>query len=142
MRRPFKFGGVKLTDDDSLAISDEKILKGIGSIEARICRVTILENSSSSSYTYDSEKGIPTLHEQQKKATISHVTELGAAEYSPKGPSMNVKRIDTYEKPWLTLTMMYRSRVLLETGGIVSGRSTHPSNSYARPSLISLSLPW
>ncbi|KAM0756130.1 hypothetical protein T439DRAFT_320822 [Meredithblackwellia eburnea MCA 4105] len=117
--RPYKFSKVSLTDDPNLAISDEKILRGIGTIQVKVCRVRVVGSTSSFNSSVYREEGSKILNEQTKKAQISHSTGLGHAKYSVPPMATKVEWIDTTQRPLLVFEFIYRSRTLLELQGII-----------------------
>lgn len=68
--RPLVFGKALTTDDDEIACTDEKIVKGMGVIQVTYRRV----KSFGAPYTPEA-KAVPAevrLHEASKKAQLSH----------------------------------------------------------------------
>lgn len=70
--RTFRFNKLSQTDDEGIACYEEAIVKNIGTIQLRLYRVTdIVENYAPPTCTSATD---PVLHEQSKKAQLSHQT--------------------------------------------------------------------
>lgn len=71
--RPFLFTRLSTTDDDSVACTNESIVKAMGQIDLRILRISVVHD-------HVKQKGCgnhlaeATLHEESKKARLSHQT--------------------------------------------------------------------
>lgn len=124
--RPFLFSKLSLTDDDDRATTDEKIVRGMGSISLRVYRVKVTGPSLATSTSVTASRKpdfVPAvLHESSKKAQISHQTGFGHAEKDRPKSRVNYDRIDPRKTPCFTLGLHYRSRTILEFEGIVEGR--------------------
>lgn len=125
--RPFIFSKLAQTDDDDLACKDERVVKAIGSIQVRLKRIVKLGRSNRQGGT---ELSNLVLHEQSKKAQLSHQTrsasslrqsaeplsaELSVYSLGPERvakPSMETtsKDLDPPDSPHYTFELRYRSR--------------------------------
>ncbi|GAA5913202.1 hypothetical protein JCM6882_005817 [Rhodosporidiobolus microsporus] len=85
-RRPFMFGSLHLTDDDDLACTDEQVVKNLGTIQLgyhRLAHYRELESSYKSS-----EPTTAVVHEQAKKATLSHQAQF--VSFPPLSPVLSL----------------------------------------------------
>lgn len=69
--RHYLFKPLSLTDDADLACEDERVVKSIGTIQLRICRIDVTGEVAPAVPEFVSAEP-PTLHEMSKKARVSH----------------------------------------------------------------------
>ncbi|GAA5972263.1 hypothetical protein JCM11641_002378 [Rhodosporidiobolus odoratus] len=117
--RPYVFSQVSLTDDAELATTDEKVIKGLGTVRVEVHRTKLLgQTPLANDFADDAKQHV--VDERSKKATMSHSTSFGAAVHRPvAGHSDSVQYIDPEDSPGAILEFKYRSRALLELDGIV-----------------------
>ncbi|KAK4052211.1 hypothetical protein OIO90_004433 [Microbotryomycetes sp. JL221] len=121
--RDSPFANISLTDDDDLATQDAGFVKSVGTIEMQYRRVLDLGWGSKSSWKNTSYPGFEkqNLHEQTKKASVSHQAELGEAKAFRNEKVQGVswcKYLDPREEePYVKFEFRYRSRFLLESEG-------------------------
>ncbi|KAG8978509.1 hypothetical protein FRB95_014059 [Tulasnella sp. JGI-2019a] len=114
--RPFMFGNIALTDDDS-KVTSQTISPDLGSIKLTIKRVRRGEASLAPSYVPD--PSIKVLHERSKKVG-GHITQLG-----PVRPTLITRQYRSvpYQPsdilPWVTFIFMYRPAAVLKASGIM-----------------------
>ncbi|ORY50199.1 hypothetical protein BCR35DRAFT_310768 [Leucosporidium creatinivorum] len=114
--RPFLFSKIAQTDDDELACKEERVIKGIGSIQLRMMRIKDVEDKIEQMETQDLPDLV--LHEQAKKVKLSHQTSLGPARVTEvKRIAMKFNLIDSPSNPFVNFEFRYRSRALLELEG-------------------------
>lgn len=133
------FNKLSLTDDDYIATVDEGIVRSMGTIAIKICRVAVRGPAIRDPSTYAATPSSAVLHERSKKAVLSHQTGFGAAIVVPATGSIEVTWIETYENPLMICEIAYRSRTLLELNDIIPGivcDSLFPLGSLANPPLF------
>lgn len=123
-QREFIFNPLQLTDEGGT--EDESIIKNLGSIQLKVLRfVRGSSTPSQSAEQYQAEKS-KVVNEMVKKASLSHSTGLGASKVIHPSSRVQVAWIDPVDDPHMTFEFMYRSRALLEIGGIVPASDDIP----------------
>ncbi|ORY43587.1 hypothetical protein BCR35DRAFT_311203 [Leucosporidium creatinivorum] len=115
--RHFLFRPLSLTDDADLACSSERVVKSIGTIQLRVCRIKITGELEGDEGEFVDEEP-PVLHEMSKKARVSHQAGLGPSLPHIPSSRSSFEWIDPPETPFVVFEFRYLSRTLLELEGI------------------------
>ncbi|GAA5850948.1 hypothetical protein JCM5353_005646 [Sporobolomyces roseus] len=117
-KRPLMFSKINLTDNPSIASTDETYVKNLG-----IVRVTAFRGQSSginsSVERYDPVSDNRSVDERSKKANVSHQVGFGAAKTVLQGPRVSMTFVDSVSAPYVTFEIKYLSRDLLELQDII-----------------------
>ncbi|GAA5900565.1 uncharacterized protein JCM6883_002884 [Sporobolomyces salmoneus] len=137
--RPFVFCDVPTTSDAQLASADETIFKSLGSVSLQICRYSSKTRVEQPPKHYPNVSGPPVVHEDSKKATLTHAVSFGASQATASKPSWRYKYnwIDRSNRPFHVFEFRYRSRTILELEKFIAPaerpRSLSTSSSPAPP---------
>ncbi|ORY79716.1 hypothetical protein BCR35DRAFT_304536 [Leucosporidium creatinivorum] len=115
--RPFLFNKLAQTDDEDLACYDEAVVRGIGTVQLNLFRVANLRRNQGEVPCHDMPNVI--MHEQSKKAQLSHQTAYGPPQATTPIRATRVDYVDPLDDPMITFTFSYRSRILLELQDII-----------------------
>ncbi|GAA5991976.1 hypothetical protein JCM10908_000680 [Rhodotorula pacifica] len=109
--RPFLFAPIALTDDPDIAVKEEAVIKGLGSIQLDFYRVHH-QGDQENTTAYSKVADNMAVDERSKKATMSHSTAYGPPKTAPAGRSARVSYIDPMGIPHYSLIFKYRSRTM------------------------------
>ncbi|GAA5900255.1 uncharacterized protein JCM6883_002787 [Sporobolomyces salmoneus] len=109
--QPFFFSKLLTTDSEDLACSDENLVKNLGALQLRYRRVTKIQTSSA--VFHKPGKAI-LIHEQAKKAQLSHQANFGEAVPIEPLSRTTCDFFDSSESPFFSIEFRYRSRQLLQ----------------------------
>ncbi|GAA5980833.1 hypothetical protein JCM5350_003724 [Sporobolomyces pararoseus] len=115
--QPFLFSKLKTTDSDDLACTDEQVVKNLGTIQLRYCRIRDVRLSTA---VYKPQAVEPKMiHEKAKKAQLSHRAAYGKTVQAVSGRSTSYTLNDVDSSPLFQLEFRYRSRQLLQLEGYI-----------------------
>ncbi|GAA6036581.1 hypothetical protein JCM8097_001236 [Rhodosporidiobolus ruineniae] len=116
--RPFQFAKIALTDDSSIATTDELAVKNLGTLQVEIYRANVIGEEYAAESFKEAKQNV--FDERSKKAQLSHQAGFGAEKVKvDSGRRTRMHYIDPYRSPWRVLEFKYRSRTLLELEDIV-----------------------
>ncbi|GAA6006373.1 hypothetical protein JCM11491_004932 [Sporobolomyces phaffii] len=113
-KRPFLFSKLETTDDDDHACSDENVVKNPGTIQVKYMRVRNIQRTKESATRRYAEVETKPIHEQSKKAQLSHQAAFGEIQAARASRRYFSNRIDNEHNPLHTYEFRYRSRQLLQ----------------------------
>ncbi|GAA5983152.1 hypothetical protein JCM5350_007898 [Sporobolomyces pararoseus] len=119
--QPYLFGKLKTTDSDELACTDEQVVKNLGTLQLRYCRI---KNAKPSTATKFQPAETKTIHEKAKKAQLSHQATYGESVEIAQRPRVTCDWIDSTSSPMFQLEFRYRSRQLLQLEGHIPNSPT------------------
>ncbi|BGP14102.1 hypothetical protein JCM10213_002399 [Rhodosporidiobolus nylandii] len=129
--RPFLFSQLQTTDDDDVACTDEQIVKGLGSLQLRFLRVTNVRSGSKyRPRVVESAR----IHEQSKKAALSHQAGFGAAVPTKPTSRVHGDYLDPKDSPFSALEFRYRSRAILQFEDFIPASPSPPAEPSPSPS--------
>ncbi|GAA5993164.1 hypothetical protein JCM5350_005391 [Sporobolomyces pararoseus] len=132
--RPFVFCDIPTTSDPQLATLDESTFKSLGSVALRIrrfqSRITQPLSRPRNDYAPSLPRSVPVIHEDSKKAALTHAVSLGASEAPIRrktGHQYLINYLDTSAQPFHIFEFRYRTRAVLELQDLVPPTPYRPS---------------
>ncbi|GAA5989148.1 hypothetical protein JCM5350_005101 [Sporobolomyces pararoseus] len=113
--QPFVFSKLKTTDSGEIACTDEEVVKNLGTMQLRYCRIKDVRPSTAPFKPQVVEPKM--IHEKAKKAQLSHQAAYGKTVQVPSGTQADFEQIDIDSSPLFQLEFRYRSRQLLQLEG-------------------------
>ncbi|GAA5953919.1 hypothetical protein JCM3765_000692 [Sporobolomyces pararoseus] len=131
--RPFVFCDIPTTSDPQLASLDESSFKSLGSVSLRIRRYlskTLRPPIRTRTYSASRFESGPVVHEDSKKAALTHAVSLGASEAPAclkQKDRYSYNYVDSASQPFHVFESRYRTRTVLELQDLVPPTPYRPS---------------
>ncbi|TCD68339.1 hypothetical protein EIP91_010977 [Steccherinum ochraceum] len=114
--RPFHFGALRLTDDDT--VRDLVAGKDVGCIELRVLRARPGTSKPATFRDHSSHISDEAVHERSKKSG-SHRVALGTTQNQPAVERVRTQKLDPSDRPYARIRFLYRPHDLLQAQGII-----------------------